>query len=108
MSVYHEIKWMYQRVRYGYDDTFLWDIGYSVAELLDKTLPKYFENMNGYPSYIGSMDEWRAIIREIIDGMQAARKLNEYDFSKENLEELVNKADKGMLLFAKYYRDIWD
>jgi len=76
------------------------------------TSPPYFnapfENMNGYPSYIGSMDEWRAIIREIIDGMQAARKLNEYDFSKENLEELVNKADKGMLLFAKYYRDIWD
>ena len=109
-----KIKFGFQRMFRGYDDSALWCIhGYFVDEYM-KILKDFRANLHGYPGYMESIEEWE----DILDAM-----IHHLTFMSEDLyfkDEYSNWSyrdiDKSMeyhkeeffKLFTKYFYHLWD
>lgn len=79
-------------------------------------LSKYKEVNHGTPieDDDDNMTKWNEIIDKIIDGFEASKELDDAHI-KTNFEDylaevklLERRRRKGMILFVKYYNDLWD
>ena len=115
----YEIKWAYQRVRYGYDDPWTWSLDHQLAETLPKVLRKMKKGLHGYPMECKDIKEWKAIIEKMAVGFESAQKLLNLDYMikgkkdsyKENKikrKKFEKQFDEGMNLFKKYFFNLWD
>lgn len=88
---------------------------------LDKTLAKYiyprlvkFKEINemSYPSELKSHEEWHSILDKIIFSFDIIANDKEVSMKNTNWFELTLEQDlkvqKGLDLFAKYFRNLWD
>ena len=119
---YNSVKWAYQRVVRGYDDTFLWNIDESHSILMIKILTQFRNNVVGHPTMIDAKTteegekKWKKILQDMIDGFQASLDADEYlwsnihsgKFGKDEYKKFDKKFKKGMKLFTKYYGCLWD
>ncbi len=135
---YHDIKrWCistYQRMRYGVSNEECWSLDSTFSKFILPRL-KHFKKMNRY-GYHPDMtpEEWENVIDELIwtfEYLVDEERMNPFpDFYEGkqwnfNLEktpeqkqffaewmkknnELEERSQKGLELFAKYYRHLWD
>lgn len=121
------IKWVYQRVRYGYDDRAKWDIAHYITTVSINLISDLNKNKTGVP--ISLLDEeeydseygyspkqianikqrWDDILTDILQGFKSATMISEYEYSNdEEYYELERSFNKGFGLFHKYFFDLHD
>lgn len=124
----YEIRWAWQRVVRGFDDSMVWNHHSYHSEQTAKILRQLAEHKVGCPGelYDGKKknDEchkWRDILVQMAEGFEAATAIDNMEFYTENKKGeydskasekkrkvLENKFDKGMSLYVKYYFNLWD
>lgn len=105
-----EIKWAYQRVVRGWDDSEVWSLDWSISEKMVPMLKELKENHCGTPAQL-TEEEWDTILQQMIDGFQAKLDKDDIAPSGTYLEEW-NRLDeiqkKGLQLFIKHFDSLWD
>jgi len=124
------IKYAWQRVFRGWDDTAVWDVNSYLNKLIPQLIKRLKEVGHGYPMemYEGmtpideggweyskeddklAVQKWDDILQDIIDGFEAAKEIDEKNLWNKDPEytELNDKFEKGFNLFRKYYFNLWD
>jgi len=124
-----EIKWAYQRVVRGWDDTAVWSVDQWLDEMMPDILNTLKLDKHGTPNSIftkNEMDEngnvseenhkkaherWNNELDKMIAGFIASKKLRDLDYNwRDKVEEQAVKKvfDEGMQSFVKYYHSLWD
>lgn len=119
-----EIKYAWQRVFRGWDDTACWDAGDYFLNNFIGILNQFQKKLNGFPSSVGSLNKWEKIIQQMIDGFEAGRRVeygeNYYNcssinYDKATIDKIIKldrqdskKLNKALLLFVKYFHELWD
>jgi len=106
-----KIKWAYQRVRYGYDERANWDLADYFTPMLQKIIFDIAERGYSYPPPEIKQEKWTQILKQIAFGFGSLIEMDSGYYLLEDQEEyerLNKEYKKGMKLFAKYYRNIWD
>ncbi len=129
-----QIKYAWQRVFRGWDDTAVWSIDSYLAKLIPQLVTKLRDDNIGIPTAMfeglesipdikvhdetgNFTDEasdiahkkWVEVQTKIIEGFEAYLKLDFYphtDNSEE--EELKRKFEEGFDLFRKHFSSLWD
>lgn len=121
---FRRIKWAYQRVFRGYDDTVAWSIDYYLNGIMPSVLRQLKENKHGTPMTVfptgdeytdedGNPTEaaskvaqkrWDEILDKIIAGFEANAQLLE----SPKQEEQNRIWEEGSKLFIKHYNSLWD
>lgn len=124
---FRDIKYSYQRIRYGWCDRDTWDIDYWFLSVIPPMLQHLRDNKHGYPSDMEE-DEWDHILETMILMFTEANedrcsKKNEYELKSRASEEerkiFLDKAlevleyrnkckNKGFEFFSKYFWNLWD
>jgi len=108
----YEVKWAWQRVFRGWDDTACWSIDEHLSILLPKVIRKLRDGCDSYPLGLKNLKEWKVILGQMADGFEAywlmrnATFTNEKSFFKQQ-EILKKKFDKGFQLFVKHFSGLW-
>jgi len=71
---FREIKWAWQRVVRGWDDTVWWSLDSYLCPIIIHTLTKLKKDGNGYPSDT-TLEKWEEVLMEMIDGFKAAQEI---------------------------------
>ena len=87
----YEIKWAWQRVLRGYDDTAVWDFHHHISEQFPKILRDLKEIQHGCPGELydkkakknKECHKWEDILEKMANGFDAARKLDNNEYMKE-------------------------
>jgi len=130
-ETFRRIKWGFQRMFRGWDDTVIW----SIDSYLAKQIPVWFEELKkskpGTPMMMFNEDEledyhptdearerrhaeYLSILDEIADGFRCYTRLEDADFyldgkiDKKLEDNLTKKYNRGMELFVKYFGTYWD
>lgn len=103
MSDSRKYKWYRQRKKRGFDDRELWSLDHTIAKFVLPRLIGFREIKGGYPGTLTS-EKWDAILDKMIYSMQAICDEWEGKYEKGGEE----KIKKGLNLFAKYFRHLWD
>ena len=108
-SFYYKLKYSYQRAIRGYDDNAKWDLSHTLAELVCKVTSDMADNSVGYPSKVGEK-KWREILEQISFGFGSYLEMESgnYLYDDKEYKNLDKDFNKGLKLFVKYYRDLWD
>ena len=104
----------------------LWNLDITLTELILPRL-KAFKEMDrmGYPVIEGidpqdekkTTETWEGILDDMIKGFEAHLQLakdstydgdEDFDYVSQREEQLDKVIDKGLLLFAKHYKSLWD
>jgi len=94
------VKFFWQRLTRGWDDSETWCLDAHLAKWLLPRLKRFKEVNCGYPPSLTS-DKWDEKIDDIIFAMERVAN-----------EELMDTADhkrydKGIKAFSEYWRDLW-
>lgn len=105
------VKFAYQRVVRGYDDTAYWSLDTYLAEMLVPIMTWYRDNDPHMMSKDFGVEEYftREEQVEVYNKMITAfQSMIDYDHLIEDYTpELQDKVDEGLQLFAKYFRGFW-
>jgi len=69
-----EIRWAWQRVVRGWDDTVWWSLDSFLCPIIIHTLTKLKEDGHGYPAEL-TVEKWGEVLAEMIDGFKAAEEI---------------------------------
>lgn len=64
----------------------------------------------GYPSKVGSIEEWNAILEKIQQTFELIERVEQgedWEWDEKEREKNFKEIDKGLALFAKYYLNLW-
>lgn len=123
-AIFRNLKWAYQRVYRGWDDTACWGVDSWLDGIMPDILEQLKKNKQGIPSayfpenYTGDDPElerlaeenWNIDLDKMIETFKIGRQLEELpaELYVENYKKLDEEFEKGMVLFAKRYRNLWD
>ena len=98
------IKWVFQRLFRGFDDRDYWSLNDTISKFALPRLILLKKKKHGYPWNFKNMKEWNKTLDEIIWAHKFV--INEqYDtFNKDKYD----RCQKGLELFGKHYRSLWD
>jgi hypothetical protein len=95
------------KIRNGFCIEETWDLDMHLANhILPRLIAFKEQNTNTYPNNFKSMKEWHKVIDEMIWSFDYIINFWNRDF--KNYEEEEKKCQKGLDLFAKYFRGLWD
>lgn len=94
------IKFWWQRLTRGWDDSDTWSLDMTIAEFILPRLKKYREVNKGIP-YTFTKETWNAALDEMIYYMTCIA--NRY----EDIDIDWDRAEIGKALFFKYFEDLW-
>jgi len=114
----YEVKWGFQRMFRGYDDTAFWSLDRYLLDIILPVLKEYRENGHGIAIVDGFEEkpfeeqekEWHRILDSMINSFQMLKEDDE-DFvihDKEWYEKHYQQIQEGLQLFAKHYQTLWD
>lgn len=95
------IRFFFQRLFRGWDDSETWNLNCSIAEYILPRLKRYKEiNMVCWDD---------GVLEKMILAFEYYVNMNKYDDEMygENAIEFYNKVNEGLRLFAKYYGSLW-
>lgn len=119
---WRRIKWAWQRVVRGYDDTALWSLDYWLVEKMLDMLPR-MKDKYGIPGWCFAEDcgdrayteeeweqakaVWNEQVDKMIDGFQAAQQLLDMEYDKD-YETTHARYHAGMGVFIEGLFDLWN
>ena len=118
-------KWGFQRMFRGYDDTAYWDLNDYITDIALPVLKEYRNSKTGIPLLDGygmdnrnqtdqefkQMEEtWNMYLDKMILSFELMKKEDmDYEHHDQQwYEEHNKKIEEGLILFAKYFRGLWD
>ena len=125
----YELKYAYQRVRYGYDDTWVWGVGYKLNDIMPNVLRNIKEKKQGIPMRFFDNDDFSdgasdlaeerydKVLDDLIFAFEEMKILQDYEFDwknktpKQNTKEYKDRekvAKKKLKLLVDYYWEIGD
>lgn len=105
-DVFQKIKFGFQRMFRGYDDTLLWNTNDYIAKLMLVGLKHLRENGHGFPPDLDE-DTWNKYLDEMIYGFECYMTVYENnDFS--NYSICMERFTHALNLVTKYYHQLWD
>ena len=123
-DLFREIRWAYQRVRFGNDERISWSIDLWLNPIMIKELNTLKKNKQGVPSKFFKSQEatenedfdeaqrlWFIELDKMIFGFECAQKLADLDYNWRNTDvekELLDNFDIGMNSFKEHYFSLWD
>lgn len=125
-DIQNEIEYAIQRVQNGFDERVSWSIDYYLNENMPKWLSSLSKQGTRTPSLMFTNEEllnpdgiseevdlaahsrWEGIVQSIIDGFEAAKKIEDHWVQESSDNELWQKFNLGMDNFKKYYFCLWD
>jgi hypothetical protein len=109
-----------ERVLYGFSTYDWFNFSTFLSETIVGGLRKFREEGSGYPAECASMEEWRGILAEMIEGFELHRD-DDLDGMVEDataefgwrmdedvFKEKRKKYERAMELFSKFYLTLWD
>lgn len=104
-----EIKFAWQRVFRGYDDSANWNLETYLADLINKITLDMAENGCGYPNGLNEK-KWKEILQQISFGFGSYLEMSSgvYSFKDKEYKRLEKEFKKGLKLFTEYYGNLWD
>lgn len=136
MDIRYSFRKARERLTHGFPLCEAWDFKSAHAKWCVPRLKHLRNNLNGHPTGLSSIEEWESILDKMIwsfehhddfvkpiysddydhrlevteeNGMKTYKPLNEtgtIDWSP--VHEHSNKVQEGLLLFSKYYVNLWD
>jgi hypothetical protein len=123
-----ELRWAWQRVTRGWDDTVTWSIDMHLNEMLPQWLRILRDYGLGAPGCMidpedwddekckykpGALERaearWHDILTRMIDGFEAGYRLDRFEWQNDDeRKQLEAQLDEALKLFAEYYRCLWD
>lgn len=108
------LKIFYQRGRYGYAESDLWNFDGYLSEMLARALKEFKKDTIGHPCEL-TPDEWDAKLYAMITGFETLAKLQDMEYfevgdvegSLAREKELVEVFDAGMKEFGRYFMSLW-
>ena len=125
------IRFFFQRLRWGFDDSVTWSLDYEIAKFVLPRLKRFQElsrnnplfgvpmlgeeNLYNDEEFEKNVKEWDEIMSKMIiafDGIVNESKFwdsipeNQIDVRKEQ-EEFYRIRDEGLDLFRKYFQNLW-
>lgn len=82
----------------------VYSLNITLAKFILPRIIKFKELADSYPSQLNSIEEWHYILDQIIWSLDKHIK---DDLSSKTTENEINKYNNGMMLFAKYFADLW-
>lgn len=99
------IKFFFQRLYRGWDDSETWDIDYHFLIWLQPRLERFIELTNGYPHHYNSYDEW---ISELKKRNEQLKLVIEYYYNEYNFPDTSysDKKDDDIIIIKidSYYK----
>jgi len=86
----------------GFDRSETWNLDDTIARFILPRLIFFRKNLNGYPSDL-SNKKWKKNLDKMIFSFKSCIK-DDIIFNKEKEKEI----NKGLELFSKYFRNLWD
>lgn len=121
---FQDIKFCYQRVKYGWCDGDTWSIDMWFLNIIPQMIQQLKEEKHGYPGTM-TEEEWDKILDDMIFYFTEAceetcSQINQYDLFDENqVKNYLNRdleifeyrdkcKDKALDMFKKYFWNLWD
>ena len=99
--VWRAVRHCYHRVKYGYDESYFWNLDATLVELILECV-KRGTDFGGYPAYFNNVEEWHEVLREIQEGCE------EYlDYENYYNPTKKKKWMKAKKLIMKYWESFW-
>lgn len=98
------IKYWFQRRFRGFSDDKTWSLDHTVAEFTLPRLKRFKEVQNGYPADL-TEEQWDDIIDKMILAFENV--IKEFNFDEEDGIKEAKEIEEGMILFGKYFRQLW-
>jgi len=103
MNNWRSIKFLWQRVSRGWDDSETWNLDARLSEHIVPRLQRFKELTQGYPCEM-TYQEWM----DILDKMIFAHTWLASDCThRDESPETWQKVQEGIQLFGKHYADLW-
>lgn len=83
-NIKHNIKWFFQRRRYGFDDREIWNIDNTFYNWLLPRLKRFKEKTVCYPTNYNSMSSWQ---KELINRISQLELIINYSYEEHNFPE---------------------
>lgn len=104
-----EIRFLYQRLTRGWDDSDTFDLDYALAKLILPRLERFKELTIGHPASMAE-EEWNNIIAEMVWGFRwlldgYEKSFNEGEYKSHEAQR--NRAEAAFKLFGEYYLGLW-
>ena len=87
--------------KHGWDPSETWNLDVTIAHFILPRLKYLRKNTHGYPANL-TEKSWDKILKQMIKAFKLIT--SDDDFTVHSTKKL----DKGLQLFAKYYRGLWD
>ena len=102
-NFFRNLKYRYQKFRYGFSDADLWSLDAHLAELILPRLKAFKEQGKSYPLQAKGLKQWNKILDEMIFAFDYyANHPCEFRNEKESI-----RIDRGLYLFYEYFHHLW-
>jgi hypothetical protein len=92
------------RKKLGFDDRELWSLDHTIAKFVLPRLIRFKEVGCGYPGNL-TEKKWDKILDQMIYSMRAV--CDEWENTAIGDTFFVNRINRGLCLFGKYFRCLW-
>lgn len=110
-----QLFWFYQRLTRGWDDRELWSLDVTISKFVLPRIKRLKEIKHGWPDRTKedgteyTWEDWNADLDEMIWSFEYQIRQWDLDPSMEkDWQAQEKRCSKGMELFGKYFRALWD
>ena len=103
---FYQVKARYQRATRGYSDRDIWNLNTTFSEFAALRLKVFRKDLHGSPADL-TPKQWDKILRQMQEAFELDAKEFE-DLDNVSYKKRRKKIDRGLLLFALYYKHLWD
>jgi len=102
----YELKYAWQRVWRGYDDSMVFDMNDTFIELYREILKDFKENLHGYPGTM-TEEEWNDILDEMIGSLDRMYYVL-FKSDNDDADLVEQEKDRFFELFKEHFWSLWD
>ena len=89
--IWRQIRFFFQRVFRGWDDSETWSLDISFYEWLLPRFKRFIELTNGYPEEYGSFEEWREELTKRLKQLERIIENSDIDYEFDDLSYIPEK-----------------
>lgn len=98
---FRTFKWAWQRATKGYSDQDTWDLDMYFSNLMIASLSQFRSEVQGFPAYMDSIEEWYAILDKIIFLLKQSAEMEPLEEKNELAEWYEEYLDTKHLNFEE-------